>query len=144
MFLSFLAWSYRSLHKESWFCFCSSFSWHCTNSAAMCLMHKLHHQVLYYRPRMLQSYATCSHWSFGTLFPHFQVWPMMDEWMFRILNQSLTTFEMWIPFEGLCSTCSFITKGSFKHTVSHRSHLLWLKQNMMQILCCLRCVISLG
>ena len=64
-----------SPYKESWFCFCSSFSLHGTKSAAMCLVHKLsvkmHHQVLYYRPGMLQSYATCSHWSLDTLFPHF-------------------------------------------------------------------------
>jgi hypothetical protein len=56
--------------------------------------------------------------------------------MFKILNQSMATFEMWIPFEGLYSTCSFITKGSFKH-VSHRNRPLWLKQNMMQTVCCL-------
>jgi len=67
-----------------------------------------------------------------THFFHISISLTDDGWL-NVQNSQpkFTTFEMWIPFEGLCSTCSFITKGSFKQAVSHRSHLLWLKQNMM-------------
>lgn len=109
-FLSFLAWSY---------CFWSSFSWHGINFAAMCLMYKLsvkmHQQVLYYRPRTLQSYATCPHWSLDTLFPHFH---QSDWWWMTECSEFSTTVWPLLKYEYHLKVCVLLVASLQKALLS--------------------------
>ena len=45
-------------------------------------------------------------------------------WSFKIVNRSFATFEMWIPFKGMCPTHCVIMKGFSKCFINLGSSLL--------------------